>query len=271
MSEPCLARSPSHRPLPLAALLLVALVAAPARAGDLFELQVYEGDLQRPGQLGLELHLNLTFRGQTTPGWPGEVPPDQVARATLEPSLGLTPYLELGAYLQGYASPSGSGSGGWKLRTKWIVPAELGLPLRLGLNIEVAHLPTTVDQATWSLEFRPIVAWAGGRWVISFNPIVGLPLSGPDHGQATLEPALKARWDTHLGGALGLEWYADSGRLAAPESLQAQSHLLLATFDLLPRPGEPEGPWELNLGVGGGLTAETPQVLVAKAIVGRTF
>jgi hypothetical protein len=257
-------------PRTFTALLLI-LSAAPARAGDLFEIQVYEGDLQAPGELGLELHLNQTFRGVRTRAWASEVPPDRVGRATLEPSWGLTPWLELGAYLEGFAGPDGAAFGGWKVRTKWIVPSTLGLPVRLGLNVELAHLPIAVDQVAWSMELRPIVSGDLGRFTVTLNPIVGVALSGPDHGHADLEPALKVRWDTRLGGAVGLEWFAGLGRLDAPDPLRSQSHLVLATFDLLARPGEPDGPWELNLGVGGGLTAETPQHLVVKAILGRSF
>jgi hypothetical protein len=86
--------------LRLVALPIALLLAQPAWAQDLFEIQVYEGDLDEPGQAGLELHLNDTFRGLKTAEAQGEVPPDGVARATLEPSLGIARWLELGAYFR---------------------------------------------------------------------------------------------------------------------------------------------------------------------------
>jgi hypothetical protein len=257
-----------------AALAAVVALAAPvgARAGDLFEIQVYEGDIGAPGEMGLELHLNYTFDGQTAPAFPGEVPPDRVARATLEPSLGVLPWLELGAYLPFYLEPGGAvHSGGWKLRTKLMVPEAAGWPVRVGLNVELARLPDAVDQADWGLELRPILAWEGGRWLLAFNPILDLPLTGPDAGAVELEPALKARWDTGLGFGVGAEYYAGLGPIGNFDPVHQQSHLLFAVVDVLPRPGEPEGPWELNLGLGFALTEATPQHVVGKAILGRSF
>jgi hypothetical protein len=243
-----------------------------ARAEDLFEIQVYEGDHHPPGEAGLELHLNWTPRGSTTAASPAEVPPDGAFRVTLEPSLGVTDWLELGAYLETFTAPgAGAAWGGYKLRAKLVVPGQAGLPFRLGLNVELANLPPTVDPARWSLEVRPILAWEVGRWVLAVNPIIAVPLSGPDGGRADFEPAAKVRWDTRRGVAVGFEYYAGLGPLRDLEPLSSQSHLLVAAVDLAPVPGAEDGPWELNLGVGAGLTSATPQQWVLKAILGRTF
>lgn len=260
------------RTLGLAALLAALLAPGPARPGDLFEIQVYEGDHAAAGEWGLELHLNWTPKGQTTAAGALEVPPDGAFRATLEPSLGVTDWLELGAYLETFTAPGvGASFGGGKLRAKLVVPERLGWPLRLGLNVEVADLPPEVDPVRWSMELRPIVSLDVGRWVLTVNPILDVPLSGPDAGRAELEPAVKVRWDTRLGAAVGAEYYAGLGPLRHLDPRSEQSHLLFAAVDLAARPGEAEGPWELNLGLGFGLTEATPQHLVLKAILGRTF
>src|SRR5581483_10791127 len=73
--------------------------ALPARAVLPDEIQVYTGDINAPGQVGLELHLNTTPSGIGEPSYPGEVTTPHGWRATAEFSYGLTPSLELGLYV----------------------------------------------------------------------------------------------------------------------------------------------------------------------------
>jgi hypothetical protein len=262
--------------IPAVALLLAAAVAAPrvARAADLFEIQVYEGDLDTPGHFGLELHSNYTIRGNRSPEHAGQVAPDRVGRLTLEPSYGVTDWLELGAYVQGFAGPAGTFEyGGWKGRVKLVVPERLGSPLRLGLNVEVGRVPVAVERDGWANEFRPIVGWSAGRLSITVNPIFGYALTGADRFRVELEPSVKAHWNTNAGFALGAEYYAGLGFAGGLASRAEQEHLAFATFDLVEPVGRDgaKSPWELNLGVGAGLTEATPQHAIVKMIVGREF
>lgn len=256
----------------LAAVLLVALLAPRAsRAADAFEIQVYEGDLDTPGHFGLELHSNYTVRGLRTPEYPGQVAPDRVARFTLEPSYGVTEWLEVGAYLQGYVGPgTGFEYGGWKGRVKLVVPERLSGRLRLGLNLEVGRVPLAVERDGWANEFRPIIGWTEGRLAVTVNPIFGYALTGPDRFRVELEPAVKARWNTNAGFAVGAEYYAGLGFANAPLPRSEQEHLAFLTFDL----AEPVGAvtpsrWEVNVGVGAGFTGATPQHGIVKLILGR--
>jgi hypothetical protein len=263
----------------LAVAALAAALALPARAIDRFEIQVYEADINEPGQLGLETHLNDTFRGTREPEYPGQVPPNHVGRVTLEPAVGVTEWLELGAYLQFLAAPGGDQRfGGWKARAKLVVPERLRGRLLLGLNLEIGHVPYAVEQARWANEFRPILGWRDGRWLVSVNPIFGYALTGADRFRPDLEPCGKVAFDTHLGFSVGAEYYSSLGFANAVLPASQQEHLLLAVVDYLPRAPEPvrgspahAAEWELNVGVGGALTdAPGPHVL-AKAIVGRSF
>ena len=95
---------PSRRKLLLAAA--AALAATPAAAIDRFEIQVYDAEINEPGHFGAELHVNYTANGVREPAYPGEVAPYHTARFTLEPAIGVTRWLELGAYLLTYAAPS---------------------------------------------------------------------------------------------------------------------------------------------------------------------
>lgn len=252
------------------ALLLAGLPAA-ASALDRFEIQVYQVDVNEPGQFGLETHANYTVKGETVPAYPGEVPPDGIFRLTFEPALGITRWLELGAYLQALASRGGGlDYGGFKLRAKLVVPREEEHGFFFGVNVEVGRVPVSVEEHGWANEIRPIVGWNDGTWLLDLNPIFGYALTGPDALRVDLEPAAKVTWNTKAGLALGLEWYAELGYVDALLPLSGQSHYLFAVLDLAPARGQPEGPWELNLGVGVGLGAADQQFLM-KAIVGRAF
>ena len=263
-----------------AALVAAAIAATPSLAAaiDRFEIQVYESDINDPGQLGLEVHLNYTVNGTKEPEFPGQIPPYHVFRTTFEPAVGVTEWLELGAYLQLFWAPGdgeGTRFGGWKARAKLVVPERISGSFMLGLNVEVGKFPHAVSQEEWANEFRPILGWKGGRWLVSVNPIFGWALTGPDRLRPDLEPCGKVTWDTHLGFAAGVEYYTSLGFANDLLPGAEQEHLLFAVVDLVPGPkgGSPlhGESWELNVGVGAALTdAPGPHVL-AKAIVGRAF
>jgi hypothetical protein len=263
----------------LAAVLAGLALAAPARAIDRFEIQVYEADINAPGQLGLEVHLNDTFRGTRTPEYPGQVPPNHVGRMTLEPAIGVTEWLELGAYLQFLAAPGGDRRfGGWKARAKLVVPERLRGRLLLGLNLELSRVPHAVEPDRWANELRPILGWKDGRWLVSVNPIFGYALTGRDRFRPDLEPCGKVAWDTGLGFSIGTEYYTSLGFANDVLPAKDQEHLLLAVVDYTPRAEEPPsgspmhaGEWELNVGFGGALTDAPGPHLLVKAIVGRSF
>lgn len=251
---------------------LLALSPLAASAGDPFEIQVYEGGINVPGHAALEVHANWAPRALRDPEYPGQIAPDRVARLTLEPSFGVTEWLELGAYLQTFYAPDGNlRFGGWKGRVKLVVPERLGLPLRLGLNLEVGRVPSSVEKDGWANEFRPIVGWDAGRLSLTVNPIFGYALTGRDRFRVDLEPAVKASWNTGAGFALGVEWYAGLGFANAMVAPRDGEHLAFLVFDLVPRAGAAPGPWELDVGVGAGLTDATPQHGIVKAIFGREF
>jgi len=253
------------------AAALALLASAPAAALDRFEVQVYQGELNEPGQLGLEAHANFTARGERTPAFPGETPPHHAFRLTLEPALGVLSWLELGAYLQTQAAPGrGYRLVGGKLRVKLIAPHGDTGPF-YGVNVEVGRVSRAVEEEGWANEVRPIVGWSDGTWAVALNPIFGSALSGPQKLRLDLEPAAKVSWNTRLGFALGVEGYAELGFVDALLPWSRQAYYLLAVLDLAEAPGSPKSPWELNLAVGGGVTSAADQQLLVKAIVGRAF
>jgi hypothetical protein len=248
-------------------------LSLPCHAMDKFEIQVYQGEHNDPGQPGVELHTNYTVRGDTTPAYPDETPPDRALRFTLEPSFGVTRWLELGAYLQTMATPDcGAKWGGWKLRAKLVAAPALDGHLILGINVELGRVPARVEEEGWANEFRPIIGLDLGRFGFTFNPLFGFALTGPEAGRPDFEPAAKAKWNTHLGFAAGLEHYAALGRFDQGfVGLRFQEHLTFVAFDLEPPAGGAPSAWELNLAVGRSWTDATPQQWIAKAIVGRSM
>ena len=270
---------PPARALAAAAVLAVAFGPVAAAAIDRFEIQVYEADVDAPGQLGLEVHLNYTAQGTKEPEWPGQVPPWHAFRVTLEPSIGVTEWLELGAYFQFMTAPGGVAEyAGSKARAKLVVPERISGSWMLGMNVEISSVPTSVEAERWGTELRPILGWHGARWLVSVNPIVGWTLGGPDRFRPEFEPCGKVAWDTLLGFSIGAEYYTSLGFLDELLPVKDQEHVLLAVLDLVPRAPEPPAgspahapEWELNVGIGGALTAAPGPHALVKAIVGRSF
>jgi hypothetical protein len=242
--------------------VIVIGMAGEARALDPFEIQVYDGTANARRAYGLELHLNDVASGRTT-ATPPELPANHQAHVTLEPSYGVTPSWELGAYLQGAFRPSGQFDfAGVKLRSKLVTPPGWRPHLRAGLNIEVSYLPTTYEADQWGAELRPIVAWENERVLLAANPIIDLPLR---RGRVTFEPAATAVLKLAGRVGLGVEYYGDLGPIAAPDRLADEQHYLFEVLNLL---GVRD--FELNVGVGEGLTAAS-NAFVVKMILGRTW
>jgi len=256
----------------LLAALLACAAGLPAAAIDRFEIQVYEAGINEPGHFGLELHSNFTARGSRTPAYPGEIPPWHTARFTLEPAVGVTSWLELGAYLQVFDAPAhGFQYAGSKVRAKLVAPKLLGEHFFLGLNIEVGRVVKEVEQDQWANEFRPFVGWHDEWLLVDVNPIVGYALSGKDSFRPVFEPAAKVAVNTQLGFAVGAEYYAELGFIDDLLPGRQQSHYLFGVVDLVEAHGGPRSEWEINLAVGGGISGPTDQQLIVKTIIGRSF
>jgi hypothetical protein len=258
----------------LASAVCCVLATRPAGAVDAFEIQVYEADVNRPGQFALELHTNYTIKGSREREYADQVPPHGVGRFTLEPALGVTNWLELGMYLQTLAAPEfGFRYAGVKGRAKFVLPTKYTDPFFFGINIEIGRVPRLVEEHGWANEFRPILGYDNGWVLIDFNPIFGYALSGPEKFKPDFEPAGKFSLNTQAGFALGVEYYAGLGLLQNLPPVSKQEHILFYTFDLKPPKGQEENksPWELNVAIGRGLTNNTGAQWIAKAIMGRSF
>lgn len=246
----------------LAGFIGVLLDGRDARGADAFEIQVYDGTADAPGVPGLELHANDALGGVRTAA-PPELPPHHLLHLTLEPSLGLTSFWEIGGYLQTAVRPDDRFDfAGAKLRSKFVTPPDWRAQLRLGCNVEIAYLPPRYDQQRWGAELRPIVAWESDHWLFAANPIVGFPLT---QAAATFEPAAMALFKIPDKVSFGIEYYADLGTFLGTGYGGPQEHLLFEVVNLLA-----VSDMELNIGIGEGLTTGSNH-LVAKLVAGYSF
>jgi len=219
------------------------------------EIQVYTDDVSAPGERGIELHVNTTPSGRSRPDYAGEVTPYHGLRITPELSWGLVPDVDWGLYLPFVRSGDGTDYfAGPRLRLKW-------MPLRgnpgyfAGVNVELSFVERRFEEARRTAEIRPIVGYRNDDWLLSFNPIVGTDLAGPQKGVLTFAPAFKIARSAGGGYALGAEYYAELGRLSHFAPGSEQSHILYFVLDTQ----------KLNFGVGRGLNGATDRWTV-KAI-----
>jgi hypothetical protein len=254
------------RAVVLSPVVASCVVSSVARAGDPFEIQVYDGTADAPGAPGLELHLNDWATGNRE-ATPPQAPLHGQFHATLEPSYGVLPFWEVGAYLQG-AVRTDDGVVDWagvKLRSKFVTPPSFDRHWRLGVNFELSYLPPTYDADRWGSEIRPIIAWHDERWLFVFNPILDQSFAGADASQGpSFQPALKVA--RTLGPvAVGFEYYATLGPLTAILPWNEQQQQVFEVIDLVSVER-----FELNFGVGEGLTQSSAGVVI-KGIVGYEF
>jgi hypothetical protein len=243
-------------------------ICSVARAVDPFEIQVYDGTANAPGVPGLELHVNTVPIGLTTSPSPPEYPQNHQSHFTLEPSLGLFSWWELGGYFETtLRGDQAFDYAGVKLRNKFVTPPKWDAHWRLGLNIEFSLLPQGYDRDRWGNELRPIVAWENERFEFVLNPIVDSSLAGPDESAGpTFQPCLMAVYKVHEAVSLGFEYYTNLGPFSSGFlPLREQEHYVYEVFNLLSVKR-----LELNAGVGEGLTAGSNR-LIFKMILGYTW
>ncbi len=217
------------------------------------EIQVYTSDINKKGEFGLELHVNTTPSGRSTPDFPNEIPPAHGWRLTPEFSYGATEALEAGLYLPFvHGADDRDKFSGPKIRMKW-------MPLRVdeegngafaGLNFEYAWISDVLEEATQAGEVRPILGWRNPDWLVAVNPILEFEFAGPHKGDRPgFNPSLKVARRVVEGIAAGVEYYAELGPVGRWAPGAEQAHSLYIAIDV------DRSPWVFNLGVGRGWNA----------------
>jgi hypothetical protein len=234
--------------------LLLALAGASAWAQDPYEIQVYAADILEPGTPGLELHLNHARASSA----------DFSTHLTLEPHLGIAPWLEVGMYFTSVFKADGRFDfSGVKARVKVGLPERLGGLLGLALNTEL-NFGGGLPEEGMGLEFRPIVDLDLPLFYFALNPIVTVAFDGPTLG---FEPSVKANVKLGPVVQLGLEYYGGLELVPARGPLDQEAHRLFGVVDLEWKVGGVS--FSLDAGAGYGFTGAEKFFL--KTIFGVDF
>jgi hypothetical protein len=211
------------------------------------EIQVYTDDMNEVGQFGVETHINYVPKGSRELSHPGETPSNHRLQVTPEFSYGISKSLEAGLYVPFAMSEDGNlYATGLRPRLKYIHQPEQPSIFFWGLNTEFGYSTLKVTNTMWGMELRPIMGIRTDQWLVSFNPIINVPLSKGGARSAEFEPALKVSRKVNGDLELGFEHYSGYGPLRDLQGYKNQVHTVYATADFKVRD------MEVNFGVGRG-------------------
>jgi len=248
------------------ALCVLCVTPSSSRAQDNYEIQVYGSELVDPGHTMVELHSNFTFQGSKTIE-DGMLPTNHQLHETIEITHGFTDWFECGFYIF-TAEKSGLGIDwvGDHIRPRIAVPKKWKWPVGLSLSNEVGYQRRQFSTDTWTWEMRPILDQQAGRWYWSFNPTFDKSIHGLTKSQGfVFSPNVKVSYDFTKKITGGIEYYGSVGPATEFLPVTQQQHQLFPAIDLNVSPK-----WEINFGVGVGITASTDH-LIAKMILGYRF
>jgi hypothetical protein len=227
------------------------------------EIQVYMDEMGKPGEFGLDIHNNYVTSGPATPDYPGGLESRHTYRVTPEFAYGITDNLEAGLYVLSALNPHGGYSiGGEKVRLKFIAPKRSpDQDYWWGLNFEIGRVNRYYDINPSNAELKTIYGFRKGPWTVAFNGNIDWTVSGPQPTGAVFDVDTKVSYKVHPNLGLGFEIYDGLGDSHRFGDLAHEEHMLYAVADT----GFKD--WDLNIGVGHGLTRVGDQ-WVAKFILG---
>ncbi len=237
----------------------------PALAADQVhdEIQVYNADIAEVGQWTYEQHLNYAAVGQMRPEFPGGFTSNHSLQGTPEFAYGITDWWEGGFYLPFAVSGAGEFlSDGAKIRSLFVIPDAAKRSFFYGVNFELVYEMPQFALTRWALEIRPIIGVRNTQWEFIVNPIVDVGFG--EAGEADFAPAVRLARNLGEDRFIGLEYYADFGKIGDLLPLQQQSQQLYAVTDFK------LNTIDVELGLGYGFTPGSDG-LVIKAIIGYAF
>ncbi len=238
----------------------------PASAQGNYEIQVYPYETVEPRHTMVELHSNFTFQGSKSTD-DGTLPTNHQLHETIEITHGFNDWFETGFYIFTSAK-NGQGWGyvGSHIRPRVRVPPKWHWPVGISLSNEIGWQSRRYSADTWTWEIRPIIDKQLGRWYLSFNPTFDRSFHGPGVNQGLVfSPNFKFSYDFTKKIAGGIEYYGSLGPVTGFDPINQQQQQILPAIDLNLSPK-----WEVNFGVGVGVTRATDHLL-AKMILGYRF
>jgi hypothetical protein len=235
-------------------------------AQDNYEIQVYGADTVEPQSTMVEFHTNWTAQGEKSVV-NGVRPTNHAVHETVEITQGWNDWFETGFYI---FTSARSGDGwdwvGDHIRPRFRVPEKWHWPVGLSLSNEIGYQRHSFSPDTWTWEMRPIIDKKIGPWYISFNPTVDKSLHGDNASQGfEFSPNAKVSYDFSKVIACGLEYYGSLGPISSFDPVAEQQQQFVPAIDLNVSPD-----WEINFGVGWGVTRSTDHLII-KGIIGRRF
>jgi hypothetical protein len=219
-----------------------------------------------PAQTMFEIHSNFTAKGRPTVA-DGLFPTQHAEHETLEITHGFNDWFETGFYVFSSIQPDGSWEWvGDHIRPRVRIPEKWKWPVGLSLSTEFGYQRRAFSVDTWTWELRPIVDRQLGPWYLAFNGALEKSVHGQSvHQGFEFAPAAKIGYDFTKKISGGLEYYGSVGPVFGWDALGEQEHQIFPTIDLNVSPV-----WEINFGVGLGLTHSTDRLII-KTIIGRRF
>ena len=253
------------------AVLLVAawtmlMCPSPLGAQDNYEIQVYGADTVEPHSTMVEFHTNFTAQGEKD-FVNGVRPTNHAVHETIEITQGWNEWFETGFYI---FTSARSGDGwdwvGDHVRPRVRVPEKWHWPVGLSLSNEIGYQRHSFSPDTWTWEMRPIIDKKVGPWYLSFNPTFDKALHGDNVNLGfEFSPNVKVSYDFSKVITGGLEYYGSLGPVGSFDPLAEQQQQFFPSVDLNVSPE-----WEINFGVGWGVTRSTDHLII-KTIIGRRF
>jgi hypothetical protein len=249
-------------PLVSSVVLFIALMSRGTLA-QTDEIQVYDGGLAAPGVFNLTWHNNFTWKGSTTPAFPGAVVADKSWNGVPEWAYGVTRWFEAGLYMPLYTRDKNEGWGldGFKLRTLFAVPDADERTFVYGTNFEFSFNAKRWDSSKFTSEIRPIIGWHLGEVDIIVNPIVDTAYDGIKNLEFV--PATRVAFKAGRSWQLAAEEYDDFGKVSGFLPANEQAHQLYFVVDH-------SGRFDIEAGIGFGLTSAS-DALTFKLILSGDF
>ena len=227
------------------------------------EIQVYNANIADVGQWTIQQHLNYAFVGQSQLEVPGGFASNHALQGSPELAYGITKWWEIGFYVPFAVNGDGILSDGAKIRNLFVVPDAAKRSFFYGINFELGYETPQFSATPWTLEIRPIMGVRNKEWEFIVNPIVDLSF-GSSHGEADFLPAIRFARNLGQDRFIGLEYYADFGKIGDFLPLKEQSQQLFAVSDFK------VNKIDVELGAGFGFTPGSDRFIV-KAILGYAF
>jgi hypothetical protein len=249
-----------------ATLLSWVALALPALSQGNYEIQVYPGQVTTPGSTMVELHSNFTFEGIKAPN-DGTISDQHALHETVEITQGIAPWFELGFYIFTSENPGyGYQWVGDHIRPRIALPETVKFPVGVSLSAEFGYQRRIFSTDTWTLELRPIIDKTIGPVYLAFNPTFDRSFKGLSESEGwVFSPNFKFGYQFSKQVQAGVEYYGVVGPVGNLSPIHDQEQQIVPAIDLDISPR-----WEINFGVGVGITASTDHLLV-KTIVGYRF